>query len=130
MGCLLRFLIRWINNLAWRLLLNFYWLSFQMFQPLIVLYRRGNFVYHHWRCTSIYRTLSYPFRPVSKFTLTFRSSNFYYCKMENSELLCIWCQIYDSYANSFKSANGLSIYNITSQIVELENCKFVLAFEG
>ena len=31
----------------WVLLLNFDWLSVQSFQPLIVIYRRGNFVYHH-----------------------------------------------------------------------------------
>ena len=33
-----------------------------MFQQLIVIYRRDNFVYHHLKCTSIYRPLSYPFR--------------------------------------------------------------------
>ncbi len=32
------------------------------FQPIIVIYRRGNFVYHYWRFTSIYQLLSYPFR--------------------------------------------------------------------
>ena len=32
-----------------------------MFQPLIVIYREGNFVYRHWGCTSIYRPLSNPF---------------------------------------------------------------------
>ena len=31
----------------------------QAFQQLIVIYRRGNFVYHCWGCTSIYRLLSY-----------------------------------------------------------------------
>ena len=33
-------------------------LSVQTFQPL----QKGNFVRHHWKCTSIYRPLSYPFR--------------------------------------------------------------------
>ena len=34
-----------------------------MFQPLIIIYKRGNFVYHHkGYCTSIYRQISYPFR--------------------------------------------------------------------
>ena len=33
-------------------------LSFQTFQPLIVIYRRGNYV---WGSTSIYYPLSYPF---------------------------------------------------------------------
>ena len=37
-------------------------LSVQTFQPLIVIYRRDNFVYHYWRYTSNYRPLSYPFR--------------------------------------------------------------------
>ena len=39
-----------------------------MFQLLIVIYRRGNFCNHfcnhYWGCTSIYRPLSYPFRPL------------------------------------------------------------------
>ena len=34
--------------------------SVETFQPLT--YRMGNFVYHHWRTTSIYRPISYPFR--------------------------------------------------------------------
>ena len=37
-------------------------LSVQMFQPLILIYRRCTFVYHYWRCTSICRPLSFPFR--------------------------------------------------------------------
>ena len=37
--------------------------SVQTFQPLVVIYRRGNFMYqNYWGCTSIYRPLSYPFR--------------------------------------------------------------------
>ena len=32
------------------------------FQPIIVIYRRGNFVYHDWGCKLIYRPLSYLFR--------------------------------------------------------------------
>ena len=48
---------------------DFYWifvgwffkLSVQMFQPLIVIYRRVNFVYYYWEWTSIYRLLSHPF---------------------------------------------------------------------
>ena len=50
----------------WKLLLNligwFIKLSVQTFQPLIVIYRKGNFVYRDWGCTSICRSLSYPFR--------------------------------------------------------------------
>ena len=36
-------------------------LSVQSFQPPILIYRRGNFVYHHWGLKSIYRLLSYHF---------------------------------------------------------------------
>ena len=46
----------------WILIGWFFKLSVQMCQRLIVIYRRGNFVYHPWGCTSIYRSLSYPFR--------------------------------------------------------------------
>ena len=35
-------------------------LSVQLFLPLILIYRRDNFVYHHWGCTWIYRPLAYP----------------------------------------------------------------------
>ena len=47
---------------------DFYWiwlvglLGVQTFQPLISIYKRGNFVCHHWGYTSIYRPLAYPFR--------------------------------------------------------------------
>ena len=61
----LRFLIRWINNFGgcyWILVDWFINFSVQTFQPLIVIYIRGNFMYHHWKCKSIYRPLSYPFR--------------------------------------------------------------------
>ena len=34
---------------------------------MILTYRRGNFVYHHWSCTSIQRQLSYPFRSTGSF---------------------------------------------------------------
>ncbi len=40
-------------------------LSVHAFHPLLVIYRRGNFVYHHQGCTSIYRPLSYPFRSLN-----------------------------------------------------------------
>ena len=33
-----------------------------MTKPLIVIYRRVNFVFHNWECTLIYRPLSFPFR--------------------------------------------------------------------
>ena len=56
------FLILWLNNFGLRLLLNFDWLNVQTFQPLKVIYRRCNFVYHRLRCTLIYWPLSYPVR--------------------------------------------------------------------
>ena len=47
---IIRFLIRWLNN--------FFILEiFISFQSLIVIYKRNNFVYHHWGCTSIYQPL-------------------------------------------------------------------------
>ena len=50
----------------WGLLFNligwFVKLSVQTFQPQIFIYKRDNFVYHYWRCTSIFRPLSYPYR--------------------------------------------------------------------
>ena len=41
----------------------FFKLSVQTYQPLSVIYRIQNFVYHHWGITSIYRLFSYPFIP-------------------------------------------------------------------
>ena len=58
-------LIRLLNNFwdfNWILIDWFIKLSVQTFQLLILIYRRFNFVFHHWRCTLICRPLSYPFR--------------------------------------------------------------------
>ncbi len=44
-----------------------------MFQPLIVIYRWGDFVYHYWGNTSIYRPLSYPFRSLGQWTVYYTS---------------------------------------------------------
>ena len=44
-------------------------LSFQTFQPLIVIYRRVNFVHHLFECTSIYRPLSYALDPWAYWTI-------------------------------------------------------------
>ncbi len=60
-----RFLICCLNNFG-----DFYWILIRLFstqsvhtiQPLIFIYRMGNFVCHHWGFRSIYRPLSYPFR--------------------------------------------------------------------
>ena len=49
-------------DLYWIFICLFIKLSVQTFQPLIVIYRRENFVYHHWVCTLISLPLSYPFR--------------------------------------------------------------------
>ena len=52
-------LTHWLKNFTtWILIGWFIKLSVQTFLPLILIFRRGNFVYHHWRCTSIYRPLS------------------------------------------------------------------------
>ena len=58
-------IFRWIYNFG-----DFYWtfigclnkLSVQTFQSLILIYRSGNFVCHHWGCTWIHLPLPYPFR--------------------------------------------------------------------
>ena len=45
------FLIRWLNNFGeyYHILIGWIiYLSVQTFQPLIVTYRRVNFVHHHW----------------------------------------------------------------------------------
>ena len=63
------FIITFSYLLAWQLG-DFYWtligwfnkLSLQTFQSLIIIYRRSNFVYHHWGYKSIYLPFSYPFR--------------------------------------------------------------------
>ena len=49
-------------GLYWILIGWFLKLSVPPFQLLILIYRRGNFVDHHWGCTSIYLSLSFPFR--------------------------------------------------------------------
>ena len=40
-------------NFAWYLLSWFIKLSVKTFKSIIVIYREGNFVYHHWGCASI-----------------------------------------------------------------------------
>ena len=69
LDCKLHWYPKFYSSVAYSLaqkLYYFYWiliggfikLSIQSFLPLILIFRRGNFVYHHWRCTSIYRPLS------------------------------------------------------------------------
>ncbi len=64
-----KLVIRWLTNLGDLHGILIGWirnLSVQTFQQLIVIYRRVNFVYHYWKCTSIYHQLSSPFRSLSK----------------------------------------------------------------
>ena len=58
------YLIRWLKNLA-----TFDFFLVPICQPIILIYRRGNFVYHHLGCTSIYRPLSYPTRSLTNISL-------------------------------------------------------------
>ena len=45
-------------------------LRVQMFQPIILIYGRVNFVHHHCLFTSVYWSLSYPFRSLIKRAIT------------------------------------------------------------
>ena len=56
---IIKFLILWDSY--WTLISSIIKWSVPTFQPLIVIYRKCNFVYHHWGWTPIYRPLSYPF---------------------------------------------------------------------
>ena len=38
-------------------------------QNKVLIYKRGDFVYYHWGCTSIYLPLSYPLKPLGKFNV-------------------------------------------------------------
>ena len=49
----------------WILISWFIRLRVQTFQPIIIFYRRDNFVYCHWGCKSIYWLLCYPFRSLT-----------------------------------------------------------------
>ena len=51
-----------------------------MFQPLILIYRKDNFMYHHWDCTSIYWPLSYPFRSLQITTYDLKCRGFLWDK--------------------------------------------------
>ena len=48
--------------------------EFKYFSYSFLLYRRGNYVHHHWGCLSIYRPLSNPFR--------FLGIWFFFCRHE------------------------------------------------
>ena len=43
---------------------GFSWFQTTQFklEPIILIHRMGNFVYHHWGCALIYRPLYYPFK--------------------------------------------------------------------
>ena len=71
------FLISWLINFGdfKRILIDrFINLNVQTFQSLIVSYRRGNFVYYHCGCTSIYRPVSYPLRSMLKWIKSIKLS--------------------------------------------------------
>ena len=64
----LQFLIRWPNNIEefkWNLIGWLIKLSVKIFLPLMVINRRGNFVFENWGCTSIYWPVSYPLRSLT-----------------------------------------------------------------
>ena len=71
LGCLLKLLIYSLALQLWGLLLNligwFIAFSISKFQPLIVIYRMGNYMNHHWVCTLIYQPLSYSFKSLNLF---------------------------------------------------------------
>ena len=51
-----------LGDFKWILIGWFIKLKVKTFQPLIIIYKMGNFVYYHLGCTSIYRPVSYPLR--------------------------------------------------------------------
>ena len=49
------------------LIVCFMKLSIQTFEPLIIIYRRGNFVYQHCGYASVHEPVSYPVRSLNLF---------------------------------------------------------------
>ena len=98
-------------------------LSVQTFQPLILLYRRGNFVYHHWRSTSIFRPLSYPFRSLIPSPLYICFVFFFafmkHCELDNAEVIKHCNKTIIKRCNTTK--NGFIITWILHQIVMFSN---------
>ncbi len=104
------------------LLLYFDWLVHSFECPnvstIIVIYRRGNLVYHYWECTPIYRSLSYPFRLIWNLTslLTFVAINatkqlavvrFLYarltiCSYLQGDLFSIWFECWGPFSSASK----------------------------
>ena len=75
-----------VSSTTLRTLLNFgllFKLSHQTFQPLIVIYITGHFVYHHWNCSSIYRPLSYPFRSLNNKPKMFQKNKTSTCVIDS-----------------------------------------------
>ena len=62
-----------MDQKLWVLQLNFDgWFQtsrVQTFQPIIIIYNRGKFVYYHWGFISIYSPLSYPLRSLEQHPL-------------------------------------------------------------
>ena len=59
-------LIRWIKTFRWILNGCFLTRSVRIFQSIILIFRKDNFVNNHWGCLTIYHPLSYPLRSLTK----------------------------------------------------------------
>ena len=109
--------------LAWQLwgpLLNFIIkLSVQTFQPLTVIYRRGNFIYHHWGCASIYRPLSYTFRSLilNMSILFFFCISFIKFVGIKSIYCCMFFHIYYTFNHYFTTSSFLRLEPVPSSYV-------------
>ena len=83
--------------------------SVKTFQPLIVIYRRGNFVYHHW--ANIYWQLSYSFKflvlnlNLLIRTLLSKSINIQKRKCFKGASMELFCSIRIQLPSSFKYEN-------------------------
>ena len=132
MGWLLHQTSKFYNNVFFiRRLYNFgdfYWilicwfnkLSVQTFQPLILICRKVNFVYHHWSCTSIYLPLSYNFR-----SLYFSTIHIFWTDSKYFLLLFEWQYFADKqYIILFFPTIGVKVQQKTTQLETIKDCKY------
>ena len=92
--------------------------SVQLFQPIIVIYRRRN---HYWGCTSFYRPLSYPLRSLKATCWRKITKGFYFFillwkynvfGLETGRFFCLlfinqmFCILHFSYFWCWNSNNG------------------------
>ena len=77
-----------IITLFYSFLLNFDWLVHLVRCKNVSTtnYKRGNFMYHYWRCTSTYQPLSYPLDPCVVSQSLLRSRGYLQCILYWSEL--------------------------------------------